>query len=400
MDEQFEPITLNTFNKMLEKDIAISRDLANYLEIKYNVFDTCLTLTILCQDLERKNLEGAAFTKQRIVDYYAECEEKINKTFPFHKPLPLCFDDLDHLKIQLTNLKAATDGMLDLARDTVASIQRYPELLFTLHTMHEKGIPTDDIDAAIQNTEAELNEALASQTFPTESFKTFILNLNFYRIQVQKLERWIHQKASETALVIAPPPPAPAPMPTPTANMDPNVLSAFFAKVDAIKDVVIEAKNAAVNAKIAAENAEKKTGLTHFEVTNMRQDNKNFQKLTTETLENIVAIGARIAAETLPLDQQEEARSAAKLKAKPLLTQEQAIGLMQQVCGFSVTRQTLNKWLKNGIEPETGKPISDAALASIESWYEWCEDYRKKKAAKQHLGGEIDRHIDKEKETK
>ena len=266
--------------------------------------------------------------------------------------------------------------------------------------MRENGIPTDDIDAAIKNTEAELNKALATQTFPNESFKTFILNLNFYRIQVQKLERWILQKASETALVIAPPPPAPAPMPTPAANMDPNILSILLSELNTIKENTLDAKNAAVDAKIAAEGAKKKTGLTHFEVTNMRKADENFQKLTTETLENLGTIGARIAAETLPLDQQEEARSAAKLKAKPLLTQERAIGIMQQVCGFSVTRQTLNKGLKNEIEPETGKSISDAAFASIESWYEWCEDYRKKKAAKQHLGDEIDRLIDKAKETK
>ncbi len=204
MDNQLEPITLNTFNKMLEKDIAVTRDLENYLDVKYSVIDTCLTLANLCLDLETINPECAAYTKQRIQDYYTECEAKLNKAFTFHTPLSLSFDDLPKLKTQLTNIKAATADMLDLSRDAAAAIKRYPELLYTLHTMREKGVPTDDIDASIKNTEAELEEALASKTFPNECFKKFICNLNFYRIQVQKLEHWIYQKAGETSININP----------------------------------------------------------------------------------------------------------------------------------------------------------------------------------------------------
>ena len=362
MDEQLEPITLNTFNKMLEKDIAISRDLANYLEIKYNVFDTCLTLTILCQDLESNSLEGAAFTKQRIEDYYTECEAKLNKSFPFHKPLPLSFDNLDHLKIQLTNLKAATDNMLDLARDTVASIQRYPELLFTLHTMREKGIPTDDIDAAIKNTETELNEALASLTFPTESFKTFILNLNFYCIQVQKLERWIHQKASETALVIAPPPPAPAPMPTPAANMGPNVLSALLEN---------QIKGNELLSKVLGA-----VGLMQTDLTNAQKANQNFQHDTRESLQTIINHTAFTAAELPNHDQIETAQTHSKSQAKNILTYKDAALIMKQICGpYAVDVRTLIRWVNDGKEPTTGKPITDAAFSSIFAWNIWCQDY-------------------------
>ena len=362
MDEQLEPITLNTFNKMLEKDIAISRDLANYLEIKYTVFDTCLTLTILCQDLESKNLEGAAFTKQRIEDYYTECEAKLNKSFHFHKPLPLSFDDLDHLKIQLTNLKAATDDTLDLARDAVASIQRYPELLFTLHTMREKGVPTDDIDAAIKNTETELNEALAPLTFPTESFKTFILNLNFYRIQVQKLERWIHQKASETALVIAPPPPAPAPMPTPAANMGPNVLSALLEN---------QIKGNELLSKVLGA-----VGLMQTDLTNAQKANQNFQHDARVNLQTIINHTAFTAAELPNHDQIETAQTHSKSQAKNILTYKDAALLMKQICGpYAVDVRTLIRWVNDGKEPTTGKPITDAAFSSIFAWNIWCQDY-------------------------
>ena len=362
MDEQLEPITLNTFNKMLEKDIAISRDLANYLEIKHNVFDTCLTLTILCQDLKSKNLEGAAFTKQRIEDYYAECEAKLNKNFPFHKPLPLRFDDLDHLKIQLTNLKAATDDMLDLARDTVASIQRYPELLFTLHTMRENGIPTDDIDAAIKNTEAELNKALATQTFPNESFKTFILNLNFYRIQVQKLERWILQKASETALVIAPPPPAPAPMPTPAANMDPNILSTLLSNQTKSNELLSKVLGA--------------VGLIRTDLANAQKTNQNFQHDACVSLQTIINHTAFTAAELPNHDQIETAQNYSKSQAKNILTHKDAVLIMKQICGpYAVDVRTLIRWVNDGKEPTTGKPITDAAFSSIFAWNIWCQDY-------------------------
>ncbi len=359
MDNQLEPITLNTFNKMLEKDIAVTRDLENYLDVKYSVIDTCLTLANLCLDLETINPECAAYTKQRIQDYYTECEAKLNKAFTFHTPLSLSFDDLPKLKTQLTNIKAATADMLALSRDAAAAIKRYPELLYTLHTMREKGVPTDDIDASIKNTEAELEEALASKTFPNECFKKFICNLNFYRIQVQKLEHWIHQKASETALVIAQPPPAPAPLNVP---QNPNILAELFAKFDELKAEQKEIKNA--------------VGLMNTDLTNKIKSDENYQHDMRESAQVITNHTAFIAAEIPNHDQIEAAQNYSKSQAKNILTYKDAALLMKQICGpYAVDVRTLIRWVKEGKEPTTGKSITDAAFSSILAWSIWCQDY-------------------------
>ncbi len=204
MDEQQKPILLEDFNKMFEKDIQTCYMLENYLDRAYTVYDTCCTLVNLCIGLENENLEGAAYTKQCMQNYYANSEPKLKKVLPHHKNFPLSFDDLPKLKIELSNMRGNTDGMLVLVREANNAIQRYPELLYTLECMSEKGIPSDDIYDSLANTDNEIEEALASKPFPNEGFKKFVIRMNSYCIQVQKLELWIHQKAIETSIVIAP----------------------------------------------------------------------------------------------------------------------------------------------------------------------------------------------------
>ena len=80
-------------------------------------------------------------------------------------------------------------------------------MLFRSHTMKEKGISTDDIESSIRDVDdREINEAIVLQGFPLlpRRHRNIFYHMNFYRLQVQKLEHWIYQKAGETSININP----------------------------------------------------------------------------------------------------------------------------------------------------------------------------------------------------
>ena len=199
MNKHQKTVSLEKFNNLYKNEIEICHKLENYLECSYPVYDTCLTLTVLCQGLESNNLEGSLYTRQRIQNYYTQCVAKLNELFQYDKSLPLDFDDLAKVKTQLINLKNFTGSLLSLARNTSNHIERLPELLYVIECMRAKGIPTDDINESFRNTEAEVEEFLASKPSLDNPFRQINIKLNTYCIQVQKLERWIHQKAIETS---------------------------------------------------------------------------------------------------------------------------------------------------------------------------------------------------------
>ncbi len=204
MDNQLEPITLNTFNKKLENDIAECRFFEQFFECDCSFLDTCLDFTDLYLDLENVCPDGAAHIKQRIKQYYTDCLNNRSKDIPLHKIDPLVFDNPQKLKLELIEAKDFATRLLNIARETSSAMQRYPELLYTLHTLREKGVPTADIDSALENIDSDISVAIHSQHFYLVPRNLWILlyTLNFYRIKVQKLEHWIYQKAGETTIII------------------------------------------------------------------------------------------------------------------------------------------------------------------------------------------------------
>ena len=230
MNKHQKPVSLEKFNNLYKNEIEFCHKLENYLECSYPVYDTCLTLTILCQGLESNNLEGSLYTRQRIQNYYTQCVTKLNEHFQYDKSLPLDFDDLTKLKTQLTNLKNFTGSLLSLARNTSNHIERLPELLYVIECMSTKGFPIDDIFESFVNTEAEVKEFLASKPSLDNPFSQINIKLNTYCIQVQKLERWIHQKAIETSPNITQSPHNTSIIPT--ESKDPNTLSKILEKIE------------------------------------------------------------------------------------------------------------------------------------------------------------------------
>lgn len=207
MDNQLEPITLNTFNEQLKNDIAFCCSLEYHLECDCSLFDTCFALADQSLALENISPEGAAYLKQQIKQYYTNYEAQRDQYIPFYESSLLNFDNLPNLKVQLSSSKDYTKAILAVARDTSAAIHRFPELLYTLHTMKEKGISTDDIELSIRDIDfREIDEAIHSQGFHflNKSLRNILSRMNFYRLQVQKLEHWIYQKAGETSINIAP----------------------------------------------------------------------------------------------------------------------------------------------------------------------------------------------------
>ena len=206
MDNQLEPITLNTFNEQLKSEITLCDYLERHLECDCSLFDTCLNFTDLYLQLENVCPDGAAHIKQHIKQYYIDYVSQRDQTIPFFEIDLINFDNLPELKTKLTDSKDYSLSLLNIARDASASIHRYPELLYTLHTLKEKGIPTDEIKSSIQDIDQEISDAIYSQRFFLIPKRTrrLLYTLNFYRIQVQKLEHWIYQKAGETSINIAP----------------------------------------------------------------------------------------------------------------------------------------------------------------------------------------------------
>lgn len=380
MNEQQEPIPREDFNKVFEKvfenDIQTFRTLENYLECAYTAYDTCHTLTILCIELENVSPEGMAYTKQRMQDYYAECETKLKKVIPHHTNPPLNFDDLPQLKTELYNLRHNTDGILSLIRDANNAFQRYPELLYTLQCMEDNGIPTDDIDASLKNTDAELEEVLASEPFPNEGFKKFVIKMNSYCIQVQKLEHWIHQKAIETSIVIAPQTP-----PAPIAPQEPTdlvkrmqVLATLLSSQEQVLSTLLssQVQNTEVLIKLCHA-----AGLLHTDLSNEIRATQNFRYNADNRLKNIENQTAFLAANMPSSEQTAAAIDAAKCKAQRLVSDDDALGIMKATCKeYAVnSRQTLINWRKAGYEPVTGKIITDMAFSSLQAWVIWCQEF-------------------------
>ena len=244
MNKHQKPVSLEKFNNLYKNEIEFCHKLENYLECSYPVYDTCLTLTILCQGLESNNLEGSLYTRQRIQNYYTQCVTKLNEHFQYDKSLPLDFDDLTKLKTQLTNLKNFTSSLLSLARNTSNHIERLPELLYVIECMRTKGFPIDDIFESFVNTEAEVKEFLASKPSLDNPFSQINIKLNTYCIQVQKLERWIHQKAIETSPNITQSPHNTSIIPT--ESKDPNTLSKILEKIENL-EAAHKATNDSIN---------------------------------------------------------------------------------------------------------------------------------------------------------
>ena len=353
-----------------EKFNDLCKNIAAYFTAKSEDYSTCakdaeacLDAIETCQTQEETNPENAPANRERLTATFAKYEFEVEPLTPNCDLAPIQRD----FKIKFDFFSQFHTENHAVAK----ALTKLPKLAIIFNTLINDGItcsspklaPSAIFNDVISRAQRQLNDVENPPKDPQQNFLVLfmlpIADAQEICKTIAKLEQWILANIFTLA----------------------HRNNSFVPSIDTTNSEMLKILKRMEMRQVEQENTinriKNNSGLMQVEVTNMHQESKNFQYNANGRLKNIENQTAFVAANMPPSEQTAAVIDAAKREAQRLVSDDDALIIMKAICReyAATSRQTLTNWRNAGYEPKTGKIITDAAFASLQSWVIWCQEF-------------------------